>query len=726
MGIAGLWPLLEPTCQPVALEALEGKILAVDVSIWIYQAQLGYPGEVRCPHLALLVSRLCKLIYYKIKPVFVFDGMAVPSFKNKVLDERRLRKHADEVGLSRSKKRHLLDLATGSQTQAEIEAVKKKLAAENTKRQLLENNLFDILPTKPLETVELSDEDDDAMIVEKRQFYPDTLPSNAVGFLVEERERIRADRLRPSQIPTDSKTFSDFQLKRLLFRSGLNKRIQQLCQNPEVLPNEIPQLTVDSTSCSQTPRFSLSDDGSQKSTSDDSDSGEVYSKTTMIENHAKRNMVHRTAGTVILRSDDWSSDSGTDDFIDVPSIDLPLEHDILASETKQESEKEEVNFPSISQVELKCEADYSSDETSEHWDPALDEDLKWSNKEDVRTDTSAGRDSDSYKDLQDFLSACGFPWIEAPGEAEAQCVQLEKLGLVQGVISDDSDVWAFGASCVYRHLFSKNRNVQHYESRVIQQSLGLSQSEIVGLAVISGGDYSSSLTGIGVVNALELLSEFAAAKSSTQSESQECETIKTLKNIEEWMMTFESNVESPEPSPIRRKLRSAILKNNDMDKIKSIVNDEVVAAYFHPNVDNSTEKFRWRSVDINCVRHLLYNRLGWDDEKFEKQTLIALQRWNDFISGKTSYQRHITSYMCKLQQSPDEQKTKLTKRVETALVKLSKRTGSSSNISAVSTEPVKRTLPKKKQHPRKRGRQLRNLNVSQNLQLSEESDFDSD
>ncbi|KAJ1359581.1 hypothetical protein KIN20_018348 [Parelaphostrongylus tenuis] len=701
--------------------------------------------------------------------------MAVPSFKNKVLDERRLRKHADEVGLSRSKKRHLLDLATGSQTQAEIEAVKKKLAAENTKRQLLENNLFDILPTKPLETVELSDEDDDAMIVEKRQFYPDTLPSNAVGFLVEERERIRADRLRPSQIPTDSKTFSDFQLKRLLFRSGLNKRIQQLCQNPEVLPNEIPQLTVDSTSCSQTPRFSLSDDGSQvhkrkrrlkrsktswqskkrrnsvlkttklrkkrlfkgicstsrqrsqwKSTSDDSDSGEVYSKTTMIENHAKRNMVHRTAGTVILRSDDWSSDSGTDDFIDVPSIDLPLEHDILASETKQESEKEEVNFPSISQVELKCEADYSSDETSEHWDPALDEDLKWSNKEDVRTDTSAGRDSDSYKDLQDFLSACGFPWIEAPGEAEAQCVQLEKLGLVQGVISDDSDVWAFGASCVYRHLFSKNRNVQHYESRVIQQSLGLSQSEIVGLAVISGGDYSSSLTGIGVVNALELLSEFAAAKSSTQSESQECETIKTLKNIEEWMMTFESNVESPEPSPIRRKLRSAILKNNDMDKIKSIVNDEVVAAYFHPNVDNSTEKFRWRSVDINCVRHLLYNRLGWDDEKFEKQTLIALQRWNDFISGKTSYQRHITSYMCKLQQSPDEQKTKLTKRVETALVKLSKRTGSSSNISAVSTEPVKRTLPKKKQHPRKRGRQLRNLNVSQNLQLSEESDFDSD
>ncbi|KIH48388.1 hypothetical protein ANCDUO_21544, partial [Ancylostoma duodenale] len=83
------------------------------VSIWIYQAQLGYPGDIRCPHLALLVSRLCKLLFYKIRPVFVFDGEAVPSFKRRVLNERRLRKHAEDVGLTHAKKRHLLDLASG-------------------------------------------------------------------------------------------------------------------------------------------------------------------------------------------------------------------------------------------------------------------------------------------------------------------------------------------------------------------------------------------------------------------------------------------------------------------------------------------------------------------------------------------------------------------------------------------------------------------------------------
>ncbi|KJH50477.1 XPG protein [Dictyocaulus viviparus] len=222
MGISGLWPILEPTCQPVRLEVLEGKVLAVDVSIWIYQAQLGYPGDVRCPHLALLVSRLCKLLYYKIKPIFVFDGLSVPSMKKKVLNERRLRKHAEEVNLTSTKKRHLLDFATiaslvayirytctycfdfymecyfaCSQTQVEIEAIKTKLAAENSKRNRIENNLFDILPGKPIELLDVNDDDD--VVLTKKMCY-DTSGANPIESLIEERERIRAARLRPSQV----------------------------------------------------------------------------------------------------------------------------------------------------------------------------------------------------------------------------------------------------------------------------------------------------------------------------------------------------------------------------------------------------------------------------------------------------------------------------------------------------------------------------------------------
>ena len=63
---------------------MEGKAMAIDSSIWIYQFQATMRDkEGRAlvnAHVLGFLRRICKLLFYGIKPVFVFDGGA-PALK---------------------------------------------------------------------------------------------------------------------------------------------------------------------------------------------------------------------------------------------------------------------------------------------------------------------------------------------------------------------------------------------------------------------------------------------------------------------------------------------------------------------------------------------------------------------------------------------------------------------------------------------------------------------
>lgn len=104
MGVLGLWRLLDPTGKPVLVETLEGKVLAIDISIWIHQVLQGYQDRrgdsVPNAHLLGLFNRICKLLYFKIKPVFVFDG-GVPMLKRNTIASRRKQK---SIAVSKAQK----------------------------------------------------------------------------------------------------------------------------------------------------------------------------------------------------------------------------------------------------------------------------------------------------------------------------------------------------------------------------------------------------------------------------------------------------------------------------------------------------------------------------------------------------------------------------------------------------------------------------------------------
>lgn len=92
MGVKDLWQLLSAVGRRVSIETLETKVLAIDVSIWITQfikAMRDEEGKtIHNAHLIGAIRRILKLLFHRIRPVFVFDGVA-PSIKQRTLRRRQ-------------------------------------------------------------------------------------------------------------------------------------------------------------------------------------------------------------------------------------------------------------------------------------------------------------------------------------------------------------------------------------------------------------------------------------------------------------------------------------------------------------------------------------------------------------------------------------------------------------------------------------------------------------
>lgn len=54
------------------------------------------------------------------------------------------------------------------------------------------------------------------------------------------------------------------------------------------------------------------------------------------------------------------------------------------------------------------------------------------------------------QDVKRLIDAFGFVWIDAPGEAEAELADLNQRGLLDAIMTDDSDSLVFGAKLIVR------------------------------------------------------------------------------------------------------------------------------------------------------------------------------------------------------------------------------------------------------------------------------------
>ncbi|MBW0466196.1 hypothetical protein O181_005911 [Austropuccinia psidii MF-1] len=115
-----------------------------------------------------------------------------------------------------------------------------------------------------------------------------------------------------------------------------------------------------------------------------------------------------------------------------------------------------------------------------------------------------------------LLTLMGIPWVIAPCEAEAQCAELCRGGLVYAAGSEDMDTLTFGAPLLLRHLtFSEARKLPILTLNLekVLQGLELTMEQFIEFCVLCGCDYVEPLRGVAAKTALKLIKEHGSIDS---------------------------------------------------------------------------------------------------------------------------------------------------------------------------------------------------------------------
>ncbi|AOA65184.1 DNA repair protein [Komagataella phaffii CBS 7435] len=256
--------------------------------------------------------------------------------------------------------------------------------------------------------------------------------------------------------------------------------------------------------------------------------------------------------------------------------------------------------------------------------PIYDSKMKEQHKKDQR-------DSDEVTqgmidDIQDMLTRFGIPYITAPMEAEAQCAELLKLKLVDGIITDDSDCFLFGGERIYKNMFNEKQYVECYFLEEIQRDLGLTRNKMIEIALLVGSDYTEGIKGIGIVTAMEILSEFDPQKEGNSTPKNMLGS-GSLINFRNWWMDYQNGVPAPSnESEIRTKLKRKFKGKLFLDF--GFPDPQVFEGYLRPEVDSDDTKFQWGTPDLDQLRRFLMATVGWDQKKVDEVLVPVIRDMN--------------------------------------------------------------------------------------------------
>ncbi|KAK2629898.1 hypothetical protein QTJ16_000718 [Diplocarpon rosae] len=221
---------------------------------------------------------------------------------------------------------------------------------------------------------------------------------------------------------------------------------------------------------------------------------------------------------------------------------------------------------------------------------------------------ASGADNSTKKLLKLF----GFPYHNAPGEAEAECALLQRHGIVDAVLSEDVDTLMFGSGITLRDWSAEGSrgsgpptHVSLFDATKTKEGKsGLDREGMILVALLSGGDYDTEgLPRFGIKAACEAARAGFGKSLCRLSRSDE-------DGLANWRADLTYEIQTNKSKFFRTK-KSLTIPDTFPSK-------DILSLYTHPVVSSESKVARLRediiwdgNVDVPGLREYVQDEFDW-------------------------------------------------------------------------------------------------------------------
>jgi len=181
----------------------------------------------------------------------------------------------------------------------------------------------------------------------------------------------------------------------------------------------------------------------------------------------------------------------------------------------------------------------------------------------------SGEETDN---LIELFKLCGIQYMKnVPCESESMCSSMANQGIVDAVVSNDSDVCAYGVKTFLYDLNPLTETCVEINYDSILKELNLTRAQFLDFCIMCGTDYNDNIPGVGPVNAYKLIKQYGSIDALPSNIDRTILNHTKSREVFQQLYPFEGSVLSVTPKSTID-IHSFLVMKNSRVKLQTIQN----------------------------------------------------------------------------------------------------------------------------------------------------------